>query len=383
MALHFSLDEYNQRIRKILNKMSEKNLDCLLMFSQESMYYLTGYDTFGFCFFQCLILNGDGRLVLLTRAPDLRQAQHTSIIDDIRIWVDRNGVKPTNDLKAILEEFGSQGKSIGVEYDSYGLNAHNGFAVAESLSGYCRATDASVLIKEVRTVKSEQEIAYVKKAATLADKALIAAEQNIYHGAYEGNILAALQGEVYRGGGESPGNENIIGSGDDALLCRSKSGRRHLDETDQITLEFAGVYHRYHAAMMRTICVGKANPEHQRMHAVAVEALKNCRERITPGNTMGDVFQAYADTCDKAGMKDHRLNATGYSLGAMFAPTWMDYPMFYKDNPYPIEARMTLFTHIILMNSESKTAMCLGETFLVTNSGNERLSNASNDLVVK
>ena len=45
---------------------------------------------FRFVYFQCLILTANGDLILLTRAPDLRQAQNTSIIKDIRIWVDKN-----------------------------------------------------------------------------------------------------------------------------------------------------------------------------------------------------------------------------------------------------------------------------------------------------
>ena len=58
----------------------------LLIFRQEWMYYLTGYDTAGFVFFQCLFLGADGRLILLTRLPDLMQARRTSVIEDIRIW---------------------------------------------------------------------------------------------------------------------------------------------------------------------------------------------------------------------------------------------------------------------------------------------------------
>jgi len=75
-------------------KMAERNLDCLLLFAQESMYWLTGYDTFGFCFFQCLVVKADGEMVLLTRAPDLRQARHTSIIENIVIWTDRGNADP-------------------------------------------------------------------------------------------------------------------------------------------------------------------------------------------------------------------------------------------------------------------------------------------------
>jgi Xaa-Pro dipeptidase len=84
MALHFSLEEFAQRNRRTVEALRSRKLDGLLMFRQESMYYLSGYDSFGYVFFQCLYLTADGRLMLLTRAPDLRQARHTSIIEDIR-----------------------------------------------------------------------------------------------------------------------------------------------------------------------------------------------------------------------------------------------------------------------------------------------------------
>ena len=86
MALHFGLDELKKRWSRLLSLMTGESLDGLFIFRQESMYYLTGYDTFGFVFFQCRVLKGEGRMVLLKRAPDLRQAQLTSRIEDIRIW---------------------------------------------------------------------------------------------------------------------------------------------------------------------------------------------------------------------------------------------------------------------------------------------------------
>ena len=96
MGLHFSKDEFSSRKLKVLKKMEEQNIDALLMFRQESMYWLTGYDTFGYVFFQTLVLDQKGNTVLLTRAPDLRQAQNTSNIEDIRIWIDKDGSNPTD-----------------------------------------------------------------------------------------------------------------------------------------------------------------------------------------------------------------------------------------------------------------------------------------------
>ena len=96
MALHFSKEEFSNRKRNVLKSMKEQNLNALLMFKQESMYWLTGYDTFGFVFFQSLILRDDGEIILLTRAPDLRQAQNTSNIKNIKIWEDKEGSNPVS-----------------------------------------------------------------------------------------------------------------------------------------------------------------------------------------------------------------------------------------------------------------------------------------------
>jgi Xaa-Pro dipeptidase len=383
MALHFDRSEYDARLTAAHAAMADAGLDGLLMFRQESMYYLTGYDTFGYVFFQCLYLGADGRMTLLTRAPDLRQAQHTSIIDDIRVWVDRDGATPADDLRAILEEHGCKGQRLGVEYEAYGLTARNGKRLDAALDGFALLEDASELVTRLRVVKSEAEVAYVRRAAELADDALDAAQDVIAPGAFEGDVLAAMHGAIYRGGGDDPGNEFIIGSGPDALLCRYYSGRRNLDNVDQITLEWAGVYRHYHAAMMRTICVGRETDRHRYMHGATTDALAACEAAVNPGNSMGDVCDAYASVLDGAGLRAGRLNACGYSLGTTYAPNWMDWPMFYAGNPVELVPNMVLFLHMICYDDENNLAMAPGHTVLVTPDGCERLSRSSLDLVVK
>ena len=277
MALHFDAGEFAARRARAVAAMAARGLDGLLMFRQESMYWLTGYDTFGYVFFQCLYLGADGRTMLLTRAPDLRQARHTSTIEDIRIWVDRDGADPAGELRDILRGFGLAGKRLGAEYDAYGLTHANGRRLEAAMDGFAALVDASDLVTRLRVVKSPAEIAYVKRAAELADLALDAAHATIAPGAFEGDVLAAMHGAIYRGGGDDPANEFIIGSGRDALLCRYFSGRKHLADQDQITLEFAGVHRHYHACLMRTVPVGRVGDLHKRMHAVCLEAFDACR----------------------------------------------------------------------------------------------------------
>jgi Xaa-Pro dipeptidase len=383
MTLHFSREEFAERRRRALAAIAARGLDGLLMFKQESMYWLTGYDTFGYCFFQCLVLRGDGDLVLLTRAPDLRQAEHTSIIEDIRVWVDREGSNPAEELRALLAEKGLAGKRLGVEYDTHGLTAANGKRLDASLDGFAQTLDASDLIARLRLVKSEAELAYVRRAAELADAALDAAVTETRAGADEGAILAAMHDAIFRGGGDYPGNPFIIGSGRDALLCRYKSGRRRLDAQDQLTLEFAGAYRQYHACLMRTLLVGAPHARQHALHAACREALLACEARLAPGTLMGSVFDAHAEVFDRRGLRAHRLNACGYSLGTTYAPSWMDWPMFFHGNPVEVAPGMVFFLHMILFDDEAGLAMTLGRTSLVTERGAEPLSRAPLDLIVR
>jgi Xaa-Pro dipeptidase len=383
MALHFAETELAERRRRTIEAMAKRGLDGLLIFRQESMYYLTGYDTFGYVYFQCLYLGADGRMMLLTRAPDLRQAQHTSDIQDIRVWIDAPNADPAAELREYLRRLNLSGKTLGVEWESYGLTARSGMRLQAAFDGFADLVDASDLVSRLRLIKSPAELAYVRKAAELADLSLDEAHRLAAPGVDEGEILAAMQSVVIRGGGDDPANEFIIGSGDDALLCRYKTGRRKLSAQDQLTLEFAGVYRHYHSCLMRTIPIGQPPARQVEMHKVAVDALEACKTALRPGNTLGAVFDAHAKVLDKAGYQAHRMNATGYSLGATYAPNWMDWPMFYHGNPEILQPGMVYFIHLIIFDSENRLAMTSGQTCLVTEGACETLSQRSTDLVIR
>ena len=383
MPIHFSADELSGRRARACRSMADHGFDALLLFRQESLYYLTGYDTFGYVYFQCLVLTADGGMTLLTRAPDLRQARFTSVIDDVRVWTDRADANPVDDLRAILVEKGLRDTCLGVEWDAYGLTAALGFRLLEGLADLATTEDASSLVSRLRLVKSDAELTYVRRAAELVDQAYDKALDATHAGAFEGDILAELQGAIWRGGGDDPANEHIIGSGPGALMCRYFTGRRHLDPDDQLMLEFAGTYRHYHACLMRTVRVGAPPARQVAMHRAAVDALGAAMAALRPGQPIGNVFDAHARTLDRAGFGAHRMNACGYSLGTTFAPNWMDWPMLYHGNPVEAAPGMVFFIHIILFDSDAGLAATTGHTVLVTDTGSEPLTRSTVDLIVK
>ena len=380
--LHFSDSEFERRRSALEAELDRRRLDGMLLFAQESSFWLTGYDTFGFCFFQCLVV-GDGRTALLTRSADRLQAQLTSNIEDVRIWMDGDDAAPATDLAELVKELGLSGKRLGVETDTHGLTARNYIALTEALDGVAELVEASDIISKLRLIKSDEELQYVRRAAELADDSLDAALELIGPGVDEGAILAAMQSAILAGGGDYPGNEFIIGSGDHALLCRYYSGTRKLSDDDQLTLEWAGAYRHYHAALMRTAIIGSPSTRHVDMHKSATEALLRCEEAIKPGSPMADVFEAHARTLDAAGFRSSRLNACGYSLGARFTPTWMEREMFRPGARTVMRPGMVLFVHIILADGDTGTAMTTGRTSIVTEDGSEHLSRHGLDMIVR
>ncbi len=374
VKLHFTHEEFRGRERRVLAAMQRARLDALLLFSPESHYWLTGYDTFGYCCFQCLVLSGDGRKVLLTGAADRHQARLTSLVADVRIRADGADAAPVAALRALALELGLAGKRVGVEWASKGLDAAHGRALEAACADVLTLADASRLIPALRLVKSPAELAYVRRAARLADAAVSAALAATGPGADEAWIHAALASALYAGDGEEAAAPPSVGSGPYALLSRPHAGRRRLDAEDQLTLAWAGSYRRYHAAQMRTICVGPPSPRHVELFDAAHEALLACEARLRPGYRIGEVYDAHARVLDDAGLGPHRLQACGHALGATFAPSAMDWPRVGAGEPLVLEPNMVFFLHMVLVDGDAGTAMTLGRTVRVTDGAPEPLS---------
>jgi Xaa-Pro dipeptidase len=376
MVLHFEPSEFETRVANARAALRREKLDAILLFAQESLYYLTGFDTSGFVFFQCAVLTaGSDAIVLLTRRPDLEQARRTSTITDVRLWYDADAADPSLELKSILEEKKLARSRVGIELRTFGLTADKYDLVRRRLEGWCELVDASHLVRGLRLFKSAAEIAYVRRSAELADQSLEAMLAAAKPGAFEGDIAAAGAVPILAGGGDPPPSGPVLGSGDRALLVRSATGFRHLSPVDQLTMEFAASYRHYCACLMRTIAIGKANADQRGMFEVTREALAAMTEAARPGRPLGEIDDAHRRVYDQAGFGHARMAACGYSLGALFRPTWMDVPpMLYSGNALPAAPGMVLFLHAILINAHKNLAMSLGHTIAITETGAEVLS---------
>ncbi|WP_377299292.1 M24 family metallopeptidase [Rhizobium sp. SGZ-381] len=377
VLLKFEQAEFAARLTATRRRMRERGLDALVVFAQESHYWLTSYDTAGYVFFQAgLLLADDGSdTVLLTRTPDLRQATVASLYDDIRVWLNAEDANPAVDLRAIMAEKGLAGKKVGVEYATYGLTGANSRMVDKALDGFCVTEDASDIVRTGRLVKSSAELEYVRIAGKLADDAVRAAIDGTRAGIPDAALSGAALTSMLANGGDIPSGGPLVNSGSRALYGRGIGGPRLIEEQDQILVELAGSYCRYHVVIEHTLVTGTPDPRQLEMLKVAGEALDQIKDAARAGVALGTLDDIHRRVLDEAGFAKARYAACGYALGCTFKPTWMDVPpMIYSGNPLIMTPGMVFFVHIMIPDATTGLVAGVGQTFAITEGAPEVFS---------
>ncbi len=365
--IHFSREEFAERQQRTRQGMAKLELDGILLFKFEDMYWLTGYDSDGFTIFGCMFLSTDGALTHLARPADLGNASYSSICEDVRIAPDSETEPRAGQIKAMLESLGMQGKRIGIQVDTMGLTPRLFLQIQAELQGWCELIVAPDFIRLLRLVKSPQELTYMRKAGEIMDEVLDKTVDATYSGAYEGDIYATFYDSLFRMGADLPAHIPPLGSGRSALNLRYTSKRKHVLNNDQVTLELGVAYRHYHAACMCVVLTGpEVNERHLKMHETSVIALEAVQAILRPGTTVGELYDTYRSTLEDNGEKDAVLTVCGYTMGATCPPTWMEQPMIFEGNPLVLEKNMSFFTHMILNDRESGRSMAVAEQAIIT-----------------
>jgi len=381
--IHFTHEEFADRQNRVRQELVKRELDGLLLFKIEDMYWMTGFDSDGFCIFHSMFVGADGQLTHLSRTADLANLHYSSICDDVRIAPDSANVSWASCIKDMLAAHGMRGKRIGIQVDTMGLTPKVFLEIQASLEGWCELVIAENFIQDQRRVKSPQELTYIKTAGKILDEALETALAEVYVGAFEGDIYGAFYNKLFCLGADLPAHIPPLGCGDSALNVRYTTGRKHVAKNDQITLELGLAYRHYHAGSM---CVALTGPnirdKHLRMHEVLVPTLSTIQDNLRAGKKMGEIYDLYVDLLSDKGMSDLAQTACGYTMGAVWPPTWMEQPLFYSGNPTVIEKDMTFFNMLILNDHKAGMIMALGEQVIVSDGPPEVVSHVPKEPVI-
>ena len=234
----FPREEFERRLANVRRRMAERGLRIFLTHTPENIYYLTGYQ--------------DPRLL---HVPDLDRprgagAHHPDpphrggqrggrLVDQNRATY-QDTQDPAEATYRVLAEADLTGGPIGVERDSWFLSINQYERLRKLLGPNGRLLDASGLVEGLRVVKSDAEIALVRKAAVVADAGTRAGIEAIAEGRTEREVAAVTNAALIREGGEYMGLPTFMGSGPRVDLTHATWTDRRLEKGDSMFIELSG-----------------------------------------------------------------------------------------------------------------------------------------------
>ena len=383
MPAPFDRSEYAARLRGTRAAMRAAGLDVLLVFHQEHMLYLAGYDQIGYWVYQVLVVPAaEAPMTAIVRKVDEWLVRQGGLVEDVRVWLDDTARDPAEQTAAVLRERGLlDGRRIGLERKSHALLPYYADLLRESLRG-AEVVDASDLVTELRLVKSPGEIACMRRAGQVMDAGVRAAFDVLRPGIRECDVHAAVVAAMYRAGGEHPSVAPPMGTGPRTLTqTHGGATTREVQAGDPFLLEVGGCYRRYHAVCMRTASLGAPGDRMRSMYEAIREATDAGLAAIKPGVRTADVAWLVHETMAARGYS-RRGQHVGYGIGLGYPPTWIDSLRIKETDTHVLQEGMTFLLHSGLLAPEGTFYVALGDPVLVTPAGHERLTRLSRDLVI-
>ncbi len=389
VPLHFPLAEYERRIAKTRAAMAKRHLDLIAVSDPSNMAWLTGYDGWSFYVHQAVLLGLEGEPVWWGRAMDGNGAKRTVFMVPGNIagypdhYVQSPERHPMDHLAREIVARGWEKARIGVEMDNYWFSAAANETLRHRLTA-ATFSDATGLVNWQRTVKSDHEVAFIRKAARIVDAMHAKVFELVEPGLPKNVLVAEIQKQAILGAegnwGDYAAFVPMLPSGADATAPHLTWDDRPFQNNEGTFFELGGCYRRYHAPLSRTVYLGQPPQKFLDAEKAVLEATAAGLDMCKPGQTCGEVADVFFDTLKRRGFeKDSRA---GYSIGLSYPPDWGERTLSIRRGDTTIlEPNMTL--HFIPALWLDDGGLELSETILITPTGTECLCKTPRQLVIK
>ncbi|MEO1200832.1 MAG: M24 family metallopeptidase [Pseudomonadota bacterium] len=325
----FSADEYQRRIAKTRARMASAGLDFLFVQDPSNMAWLTGYDGWSFYVHQGVLLGLEGDPVWWGRMQDVNGALRTVWMPDDRVigyaehYVQTPERHPMQDLATRIVDLGFTTSRIGVELDNYYYSAKAHLTLVEALPE-AAFLDATGLVNWCRTVKSDEEIAFLRKAARISEKMIDGILERTEPGIRKNELVASIYHDALTGVGDDwgdyPAIVPLLATGADGAAPHLTWTGDDLVSGEATFFEIAGCYRRYHAPLCRTVFLGKPPQDMLDAEQALIEGLGAALDAARAGNRACDVAAGLNGALHKAGIE--RSARCGYPIGLSYPPDW-------------------------------------------------------------
>ena len=370
----FTQTEHKNRLARARDMLAACGFEVCVSVAPETHYYLAGYDAWvGVNSPQALVfsISEETEPTLIVRNVDTRLATETTWLSDIRKY--QLFADDFSKLVAgIVREKGWTGGRIAMELQSYALNAALYSELASALKP-AEIFDATRLLGDLRIIKSETEMRYVREAAGYANLGLDAAREALQAGVTEIEVAAAVEGTMRAAGSDYWAIPTEISSGTRTPGGHATPRHRVIESGDIVHFEFAGVSHRYHATAVHTMACGAPNSRAAELYEIARVSLAAGVSQCHAGAWVADIEEASLEPIRAAGLEAYANMRFGYGIGLAYPPVWLETLQISRGFEDRLAPGMVFVLHAYLQLDHENIGIIQGGTWALTTDGLEQL----------
>ncbi len=318
--------EYQRRLKRVRVEMTLRELDALLIFSPANVYYLTGHHSIDSWEFRGLVIMHDGDPVMLLCSFERGRFVASSWLADAVFYGPTDD--PVSQLAGIIEDLNLAAARLGIELNAPNLSIATYRRIEEQLN-MANLIGADRLVDRIRMVKSEAELACVRRAAELTNIGLYAAREEIHPGVFDYEIVAAATDAMFRAGSHQFVMQPTVAVGYRSGLSHSQHDSLQAQTGDSIFIELSGNYRHYSAPVMYTTTIDPVYDERNEFLDVAHRTAEAIIEHAKPGVRACDVADKALATMRSIEDRIQFHYNFGYSVGISFPPHWLEESYFH------------------------------------------------------
>jgi Xaa-Pro dipeptidase len=267
--------------------------------------------------FQGLVVPADAEPFMVLRNIEVDNLRLHSWLSDVEVIGDLD--RPEETLVPAVT--GRLGKGIRLGYDDLSASLPPR-VLARIQAGLTDAelAPAGGVVESLRVVKSERELDYLRQAAGIADRALLAGVAALGTAATDSEVAGVVQATLMAQGSEFTGSPAYVVGNAASADAHAMHDLRPLRDGSSLWLEISASVQRYHACVSRTAFRGDPPEIAVRAFDASRRAVEAMIERAADGVTAGEVDAAGRDIVRELGFGDTWKNRAAYSIGLSFPP---------------------------------------------------------------
>lgn len=298
----------NDRIAKLQAYMESHELDAVLITLPKHVFYLTGYASDPHERFLGLLLARGEEPTLVVPALDEEAARGAA--KGVGAFATHTD---TDDPYAVLKGLLPGGiRRFGLEKTHLTVSRFERLNEAIGASEY---VDVDEPLREMRVVKSEDEIVRLKRAVSLVEEVLRRGLEKVAPGVTEIEIVAELEYQMKKLGSEGPSFSTSVLAGEKSAMPHGTPGLRKIQSGELLLIDLGVFADGYASDITRTFAVGDIDDELKRIYDTVLQANLRAIEAVKPGVTYASIDKAARDVIEAAGYGPQFVHRLGHGLG--------------------------------------------------------------------